>query len=132
MRFSDALEELFFITQDFIFLEKSSRRSGKQFVKIFFSILLASVLLSSLVGVSYAAPTVLSSPCPPNSNISPTDCHNPNNGADPHHHGCSAIGQKGPDVPCCPFSHGSEDGRCCGVSITPNDLQVSDIQVAVC
>ena len=130
------------LTPQLIYTERSIWRR-RNFVKALLSILLGLMLLSSLLGVSYAAPTVLNSPCPPNnSNITPTDCHNPNNGADPHsHHGCSAPGQKGPDVPCCAVSHGSEttccldsthgleDGGCCNESITPQSPEASDIQV---
>jgi len=85
-------------------------------MRIVLSVLFWLMLLTSLVGVSYAAPTLQptgnGNPCNPSSPNYTGAC-GPGRNIDPPHHGCR-IDIKGPDNPgCC-------------ASITPSSLEVSD------
>jgi hypothetical protein len=98
-------------------------------VKALLSILLGLMLLTSLLGISYATPTVQpaqstggnTNTCaqmsPSNPNYAADNCfmHDGGNGGshDPPHHSC--------------VDRISPDG-CCGAGITPNSLQVFDNQ----
>jgi hypothetical protein len=101
-------------------------------MKAFLSILLGLMLLTSLVGISYATPTmqptrsggdnnscVLLPPDDPDYVTlgCPAGAHQGND--NPPQHGCLAPGQKNPDGTCCP------------VGITPHSLEVSDIHADV-
>ena len=96
-------------------------------MKAFLSIVLGLMLLTSLVGISYATPIMQPAGDPINScvNLSPND---PNyitlgcagaahqGGDDNHRQRCSVTGQK------------SSDGTCCaGTGITPHSLEIIDI-----
>ncbi len=98
-------------------------------MKTFLSIVLGLMLLTSLVGISYATPQVQpaqsnggeTNPCvqlsPNNPNYLSLGCAgaaHQNGNENPPHHTCFA-GQKA-DAVCCPFG------------IAPNSLQVSDNQ----
>ena len=100
-------------------------------MKAFLSIFLGFMLLTSLVGISYATPIVQpaqgsgsnNNGCvllPPNNpNYDPQDCHGAHQGGNddpPHHIHACFDGRIGPDVTCA-----------CNVGITPHSLEISDI-----
>ncbi len=104
-------------------------RRRRYLVKTFLSIVLGLVLLTSLVGISYATPLV--QPAQNNSgdvnacvNLKPND---------PNYYalGCAgAAHQNGNDNPpqhSCPVGQ-KADSTCCRDGITPHSLEVSDIQ----
>lgn len=108
-------------------------RRRRYFVKAILSILLGMMLLTSLVGITYANPVQPldnNNPCtqPPNNpNYDPGNCGahaggNPN----PPEHGCTPMGGKGPDGSCCGDSIHA-DTTCCFDGITPHSAQISDI-----
>ena len=85
-------------------------------MKTLLSLLLGLMLLTSLVGISYAAPTVQptqGSGCNPNS---PTcDGQSGPHFGNPPPSPCTITGQKGPDFACCP------------AGITPHSSETYDI-----
>jgi len=93
-------------------------------VKTVLGILLGLMLLTSLVGISSATPTMQpaqGSSCNPNSpNYSGAQCGANSGGTpDPHPH-CNA--PMGKDT----------DGLCCFTGITPHGSEISDIQPDLC
>lgn len=113
------------------FLSFPSTRSiwrWRYFVKVLLSILLGTILLTSLVGVSYATPTmqpVQGSSCDPNSpNYNGTPCGDHNGGNEnPPQHGCTPVGQKGTDAACCFTGRSTPDTPCCTTGITPQSSE---------
>jgi hypothetical protein len=104
-------------------------------VKAFLSIVLGLLLLTSLVGISYATPNLNLQPTqPPNNNSCNNQTPNTSNGnytqncrgdtyygnggRDPHG-GCGEVGRIG------------TDGCTCADGITPHSFEVSDIQADV-
>jgi hypothetical protein len=103
-------------------------------MKTVLAILLGLMLLTSLVGISYATPVQPSdnnNNCTPNQNNPNYDfgnCGAHSGGSDPHH-GCSAPGQKAPDAfRCCSFGSHTDGLTCCVDGITPHSAEISYIQ----
>ncbi len=106
-------------------------RGWRSLVKAFLSILLGLMLLTSLVGISYATPVMQpvqntggdNNSCtqltPNNPNYYTLGCagaaHQGGNENPPSHPSCVIGGRTAPDVVCC------------GTGITPHSLEVSDI-----
>jgi hypothetical protein len=122
-------------------------------VKTVLSVLLGLMLLTSLVGISYATPIV--QPAQNNGgndnacvNLSPNNPNyislgcggaaHQNGNNNPPAHGCASPGARvGPDFccfgqkadsACCTEGRVGPDITCCGTGITPHSLEVSDIQ----
>jgi hypothetical protein len=111
--------------------------------KILFSIVLGLMLLTSLVGISYATPIV--QPVQNNGgndnacvNLTPNDPNYTSLGCggaahqggneNPPAHGCNAPGARtSPDGACCTEGRIGPDITCCNLGITPHSLEVSDI-----
>ncbi len=112
-------------------------------MKAFLSILLGLMLLTSLVGISYATPVMQPAQNTGGDNNSCTQLtpNNPNyyslgcagaahqgGNENPPSHGCAAPGARiGPDFACCGTGQ-QADTTCCGDGITPHSFEVSDIQ----
>ena len=108
-------------------------------VKAILSLLLGLMLLTSLAGFAYAAPTLQpgqsNGTCNSNDpNYNPDTCIGANN-----HNGANGNGNndpnpgcdsKAPDSGCGCFSSNplSPDSTCCGTSINPQNPQISTIQ----
>ena len=114
-------------------------------MKEFLSIVLGLMLLTSLVGISYATPIMQSAQNTGGDNNSCTQLtpNNPNyytlgcaraahqgGNENPPSHSCTVDGRIGPDAACGCFSGRiGPDLTCCQTSITPHSFEVSDIQV---
>jgi hypothetical protein len=109
-------------------------------VKIVLSALLGVILLTSLVGFSYAATPVQplqnnSYYCQQPSNQNNPDCphdgtHGQGDPGTPHSSNCAVGGAspKAPDPSCCEFSAHGLEGTCCLDGVTPHSVESSDIQ----
>ena len=109
-------------------------------MKALFSVLLGLMLLTSLVGISYATPVMQptqntsgdncgqQSPGNWNYNVTPTchgDSHVGGTAGDPPSNSC--LGGQKADFACCGLGQ-KADTTCCEDGITPHAPEVSDIQ----